>query len=292
MKVLKLNPIYVGISCALISYLAYALSDSLKKHLVADYSVIDIQFWNSLFSILCVLVWGLHKGELKRIVTTTQPRLHLVRMLLSLPIMFGITYVLRYMPLVNFYAIVFTTPFITAILAHFFFHERLNAKLVGIICLGFSGVLIAYPPRIESITVPLIMTLGIAFCIACLVLSFKVAAKGEHKLTYTLYPNIGAFITAFILSTDQLFDFRPISYVFMIGVGILVVLGLLYSVKAYQAAPAAVVSVVHYSQILYGTILGYLMFGDIPTINVIAGVFVILVAGLALTYYEGRKKPV
>lgn len=281
---------YQGILFALFSYFINAVGDALKKYIGMHYSVFDALVWMSLFAVIFICITAAAQGRFVEALTTKRPLVHLLRVCLTVPVMFLCLYVLQTMQLVMFYTIVFTTPFMTAIMAHFVFKEHLTPMRIFIICLGFAGTLVAYRPTVENMDLAFFLCILIAFLCAILCLTFKLAIPGEHKLTYALYPNAACVVIGGFLASDQLFEVSWSDLAVMFGAGVCTVLGLVFSVKAFQNAPAAVVSSVHYTQIIWGAILGAVMFQNIPDLFTLVGASIILASGLLLAMSERVKK--
>jgi drug/metabolite transporter (DMT)-like permease len=76
-----------------------------------------------------------------------------------------------------------------------------------------------------------------------------------------------------------------------LGMGLFGSAGGLAIAYAFQNAPsAAVIAPTHYTQIVWGTLIGYIFFSEVPHLQTIIGAGVIAVAGLYLIYGEARYK--
>jgi drug/metabolite transporter (DMT)-like permease len=79
---------------------------------------------------------------------------------------------------------------------------------------------------------------------------------------------------------------RPSDLALLAGLGLLMGLGHLGLIQALRLAPSAVVAPFHYSQIIWAVIFGLLLFGDHPTVWVIAGSIIIIASGLYILWRE------
>ena len=57
-------------------------------------------------------------------------------------------------------------------------------------------------------------------------------------------------------------------------------------VSAFRLAQASLIAPFNYTKLIFVSILGYLLFEDVPTINTLAGSIVIIIAGCYLLYRE------
>ena len=73
------------------------------------------------------------------------------------------------------------------------------------------------------------------------------------------------------------------------GTGILGAAAHLCLVNSFRLAQASLLAPFNYTKLLWATILGYLLFGDTPTLNTLTGSIVIVVAGLYVLYRESQS---
>ncbi|WP_198552818.1 DMT family transporter [Psychromonas sp. Urea-02u-13] len=91
------------------------------------------------------------------------------------------------LPLAQVFAIEFTVPFWTAIIASVFLKDRLTLTKVSAIVIAFVGVLLIVQPSLEHFDNASLIVLGAAICYACAHTGTKVLAKNNHPLTILFY---------------------------------------------------------------------------------------------------------
>lgn len=103
---------------------------------------------------------------------------------------------------------------------------------------------------------------------------------------------VGVFATAAltVLLPWNLETPTPMAALGMLGAGALGTLGHLMVIRAFAAAPTAVVSPMVYFQIVWSSIVGYLVFSDVPYITTWIGAAVIVFAGVALIQTQTRTQ--
>ena len=82
------------------------------------------------------------------------------------------------------------------------------------------------------------------------------------------------------------------SWLMLIGAGIFASVAQIFMTKAYQIAPAAFISAVSYSTPVFNLLVSIWGFGLIPNNQSLVGAAVVVFAGIALPYFQGRKKSV
>ena len=88
-----------------------------------------------------------------------------------------------------------------------------------------------------------------------------------------------------------IFDYHPMS---LAQLAILLLAGLAAAggqfaiTAAYSYAPAREISVYDYSQIIFAAVIGFFVFGQIP--DLLSGIGYVVIIGMAIVNYLGRKK--
>lgn len=198
------------------------------------------------------------------------------------------------MPLTNFYVTVFTSPFFIAILATIFLNESISWQKAAIIFVGFMGVLIAMDP------VALIAgqgnVMGYAYAL-CSVLSFSITQVMLRSLSQTetfesllFTASVFLFIVGVFMSLGS---FAPISletvFILFISSALSVTAGILM-VVALKNAPAATIAPCHYWQIIPGALLGYFIWHNTLSWNLVLGALIIIGSGLAFSQYTRKQQ--
>jgi drug/metabolite transporter (DMT)-like permease len=185
------------------------------------------------------------------------------------------------MPLAEATVILFAGPFILLVLAALFLGERVSrASWIGVAA-GFLAVLLVARPGLDGLSYNAILPAGAAFFFALLQLfSRQLGTRGESAATSLAW----TLLVGLIVSTPlAIYDWRPPSAT---GWLLLLVLGMCFAgaqyfmAKAYVLAPANLLAPFTYAQILAAVVFGFLAFGDAPDLWSMAGVVLIIAAGL------------
>jgi S-adenosylmethionine uptake transporter len=271
---------YKAILLALSGFLCFSVTDAIGKALIPVLDVFTLNFWIAAVSVGFFLIFSPFLGGLQATLRTNHRKWHLVRAVLTGLIPLLNFYALAHMPLVNFYTIVFTAPFFTAIFARFMVGERTDAQGWFLIILGFLGVVIALRPDPTNFGWPEGAVILSAIIFAIRNLTVVKMGHDETLLSYGLFGYLAIMIFSavpmmghFVL--PPLWTFGP-----LLLSGILAGAGIIVFSLAFRYAPSSVVAPTHYSQILWGLILGYVFFQDFPDIWMCIGSLIVIVCGL------------
>lgn len=191
---------------------------------------------------------------------------------------------LRHLTLTLFYILVFMAPMVIALLSAVFLREGLSWKKAAAIGAGFTGVLIAVHPWSSAREGDWIGLLACLICVAC----FSVNMVWSRVLTQTETPESLAFFSGLVTAAAgfalmTLVHAEPLTVRLTAGLfamGLFCALGTLCFYIAVKHTSAANVSQYHYSQLLTGTLVSFLIWHNKPGLYVLVGGSLILGSGL------------
>ena len=191
---------------------------------------------------------------------------------------------LRHLTLTLFYILVFMAPMVIALLSAVVLGEGLSWKKAAAIGAGFAGVVVAVHPWSSTREGDWI---GFAACIVC-VTCFSVNMVWSRVLTRTESPESLAFFSGLVTAAVgflliTLVHAEPLTFRLTTGLfamGLFCALGTLCFYIAVKHTSAANVSQYHYTQLLTGALVSYLVWGDKPGPYVLIGGSLILGSGL------------
>lgn len=212
-----------------------------------------------------------------------RPRRQVARACLDMANNVCVVIALRHLTLTLFYILVFTAPMVIALLSAVFLREGLTWRKSLAIVAGFAGVVIAVDPLGSARHGDWIGFLACMICVAC----FSVNMVWSRVLTRTEPPESLAFfsgiVTAAVGFVLMLFHAEPLTPRLTLGLfamGMFCALGTLCFYIAVKHTSAANVSQYHYTQLLTGTLVSYLVWHDKPGVFVLVGGTLILGSGL------------
>ena len=278
----------LGIALMLAGIAGFAVMDATIKWLVADYHVVQVAALRSWFGLPLICLVALRGGGLRSL-RTSRPLAHVGRYLLVLGLTLTFFWGLSQLKLVDAIAISFAAPiFITAL------SVPLLGEPVGLhrwlaVGAGFVGVLVMLRPGAGVFQWASIVVLGSVVFYALLMITTRAFKSTESSASLMLYPQLGMSLTGILVAP---FFWVPPS---LTDLGLFAVAGLFGSVgimcitNAFRLAPAALITPFEYSSLLWATLLGFLLWGDLPDSFTLAGAAIVIASGLYIIYRETAK---
>lgn len=281
-KVLK------GILFVIIGFILYAVMDAIVKDLSDEFSLSEIIFFNALFALFPILVMAF-KLDGAKCLKTTNVKLHLTRGL----IMFGATFAAFYgysqMPLAEAYAIAFSVPFFIAIFSVIFLKEVVGLKRWVAVVVGFIGVMLILKPGPDHVfSYAAFGPLGAAIGISFGIIIVRYLGRTESSLSIAFYSNFVILCVAGLTSLHQFVIPSLVDFMRLSVAGLLCGFADLFIFSAYKRVEGAILAPFQYTQILWGAIVGYLAFGDVPNEDLLIGGSVVIVSGLYIIISEAK----
>jgi drug/metabolite transporter (DMT)-like permease len=278
----------VAIAYINVSLVFYALQDGLVRYLTADYPVFQIQFTRSAVMaviMLTVIVASGRFGDLR----ARRPGLLLFRGYTSLVGVALMFLVLANLELAQAFTIFMTGPIFIALFAIPMLKEKVGATRWVAIGVGFAGVLIILQPGSGVASEWAVVALLGAAIYGVTMVTTRDLTRTESSLTIVLYINL--FVALVLLPAQPFVWFAPPlgDLALLVGVGVIACLAQFLLAQAYRHARAATVAPFDYVALVYVVVIGYLMFGEVPGWEVVAGAAVLVASGLIIVRGERRR---
>tara|TARA_Y100000591_G_scaffold38800_1_gene28687 strand:+ start:506 stop:1456 length:951 start_codon:yes stop_codon:yes gene_type:complete len=293
-----------GIILILISMLVFSVQDGIMKHIFSFVSLYEVYLVRTVVSVILILFYL--KLTNKPIVFKTQyPLLTFIRVILFF---FGFSsfYVsLTVLPLGFATALFFVTPFLITIFAHFFLKEEIGIRRWSAVVVGFIGVYITLNPDFNNFNYLSLLPILCAFCYSLSMIIIKKTSDKDSVYTQTFTFYFGAIIFStifyFLIGDGQYntsdhpasqFIFREwfvdleSSILFMVATGLTATVAFLLLFTAYSIASPAVVSPFEYSILLWSPLIGWIYFNEIPSLNTVIGIIIIVSSGIYIFMRE------
>jgi drug/metabolite transporter (DMT)-like permease len=285
-----------GIALMCAAALCFSILDCMAKYLgthMDTMQVVGVRYVSAFLIALAISNPISRPGLLK----TGRPGLQIVRsaVLLGSTVLNFMAF--RYLQLDEALAILFSTPFMVAALAGPMLGEWISWRRWSAIMVGFLGVLVVVRPGLGGLHWAALLSLGSAICYAFYNIFTRMLSTTDSSETTLFYANLfGAVIMAPVLPFIWTAPPHWFDFVLMVAVGAFGAGGHFLLILAHRNAPASVLSPFIYTQIVWATALGYLVFANLPNRWTIAGAGIVIASGLYLIYRErkvtGRVAPV
>jgi drug/metabolite transporter (DMT)-like permease len=200
---------------------------------------------------------------------------------------------LRHLTLTLFYILIFLAPIVVALLSPFFLHERLTWKKSLAILTGFIGVVIAVHPWNSSGEADWIGYAACMGCVACFSLNIvwsRVLTQTENPESLTLFSATIMALVGFGLMLVHAAPLTPRNATLLVAMGILCSIGSLCFFVALKNTTAANVSQFHYTQLVTGALMAYLVWHQKPALFTILGAILIIVSGVYIAVHASHDQ--
>ena len=279
----------VGIAFIMSSTVCFASLDTGAKYLSAFYPVLEIAWARYLFQIV-LLPFIIRGVRLRDLMRTQRLGLQIVRSMLLVGATLSFFTAVPTMPVADASAIGMVSPLLITLLAIPFLGEKVGARRWTAVIIGLLGALIIIRPGSGVFGVVALLPLTSAICFAFYQIATRVLARIDPLVTTFFYSGVvgTVVLTAAMPFVWQTPDLE--GWVMMIGLGLLGGGGHFLVIHALRRAPASLLAPFGYIQLVWITILGYVVFGDFPDNFTILGALVVVSAGVYVIYRESIVK--
>lgn len=269
--------------CALI---CFACLDATGKWLGRHVPVWEV-VWSRYVGATVLMLIFTNPWRITGSLTTQRPFLQCTRAVL----LFGSTALnflaLRTLQLADTMSIAFALPLVVSLLAGPVLGEWVGPRRLIAICVGFIGVLIVVRPGIGVIQPGMLFSIAGLFCYAFYNMFTRMISASDPATTTNFFSAISGWVilTPFL----PFFWIWPEHWGVWLGLaatGFFGGFGHYLLILAHGRAPAAVLAPYVYTQIVWMTALGYLVFGDVPGLYTAVGAAIVVSSGLYLFYRE------
>jgi S-adenosylmethionine uptake transporter len=281
-------------SCfAILAFFLYSLSDAMAKYLMAEgYDRAFILVINSIPSTIILTAFMIKRHGIRNAYHTQFKKLHILRGLALVGITFFGLKALTLLPLTDFYGIIFSTPFVTTLGAYIFFKEKVTLTEFICIAIGFSGVIIVAQPDYNQFNIGYVYAFLGVLCVSAAGLLVRRIGREENPFLFIIFGNIAIFAFNIIPSTFHVVPNVTATHIVVFTFYCITIPMAVLIMSAIFARAPSVANIVpfQYTQIIWGAIIGYVLFNDVPQMNTIIGAIVVISCGLYILLYHKRKR--
>lgn len=246
----------------------------------------EILFWRQVPTVFLIGGWLATRGQLHRLKTDRLP-VHFRRAMLGMVGMcftFGAPLLL---PLAESTTLGFTTPIFAVILSALLLKEAVGPVRWLAVALGFSGVLIMAQPGHAAI--PLLgaaVGLGAGLMVAIISIQVRDLGRTDESLSIVFW---FAALSAPVLALTLPFTVAQHSawqWFLLLSAGLLGCIGQILLTASLRYGQVSSVTVMDYSALVWATLYGWLVWGDLPPAATWLGAPVIIAAGAVIAWRE------
>ena len=277
-----------GIVLMLCGTALFGCGESVVKLLTRHYDTVQIAWGRYVFHTVVFLAIFARSGIVTQM-RTARPWLQFSRstiLLLGTILYFS---ALQYLALADAVAINFFAPLLVTAFSIPILGEQVGIRRWIAILVGFAGVMVIIRPGLGVMHWAAILPLGTAVCYALYQVLTRMAGRTDHARTSLFW---SAAVGAVVMSVFVPFRWTApdaLGWAMMAATGCLFGLGHYLLIKGLERAPVSVLSPFIYSQLIWATTLGFLVFGDFPDGFSILGALIVTGSGLYVWHRETRR---
>ena len=274
-----------GVLLVAVASLGFSSMHAVIRFLAADLHPFEIAFFRNLFGLVVLLPVLIRRGGAP--LRTNRLGLHLFRSCLQIVSMLLFFYALSRTPLARVSAMSFTAPLFATIGAVLVLGEKIHARRVVALIVGFSGAMIVMRPSLDM-DPGMLMVLGSSFGWSIALLAIKVLSRDDSSMTLAMWMGIFMAPLSFIPALLVWQWPAPGDYLWLALMGTVGVTSHLAMAQAFKEADATAVLPVDFTRLIWASILGFVVFGERPELATWIGGATIFASSTYIAVREAR----
>lgn len=251
-------------------------------------------FFRSLFAMPIIVGWIWHTGELREALVPVNLLGHIWRGLFGTAAMALTFGGLGLLPLPEVTAIGYATPMFTVILAALMLGETVRLFRISAVALGLVGVMIVIWPRLSVDTDTLgmagtfgaLMVLGASILRAFVQIHIRTLVKTEHTAAIVFYFSLTATVLSLLSLPFGWVVPSVTDVILLVSAGLVGGIAQILVTSSYRFGGASMLAPFDYASLIFAAIIGYLVFSEVPTLNMVGGAALVVLGGVLIIWRE------
>lgn len=278
-----------GIGFMILATALFSVMNALVKWLGPDYPTIQLLFFRNLFAMLPVLVLLWRVGAIDAL-RTHRPLDHLWRALVGLTSAGCFFYALANLPFATVIAISFAAPLFVTAFSVPLLGEYVGPRRWAAVVVGFAGVLWIVRPGAETVDLTVVVAVVATVLYALVMIFVRRMNRTESPGAIVFY-----YLAASVLITGCGLPFVWVApdvtgWLVLVALGVIGGLAQIAVTMAFRFADAAVIAPFDYVAIVWTSVLGFAVWGEVPASHVWTGLAVVIASGLYIAHREARLR--
>jgi drug/metabolite transporter (DMT)-like permease len=285
----RIERVPLGILLMIGATFMFSVSSAASKWLVADYPPGEVMFVRTAISLIVVAIVILPRTGFA-VYRTSKPGSHVLRAMSQTASQTCIILAFSMMPFASVVAISFAAPLFATLASAIILRERVGGARWTALIVGFLGVLIVTNPGAETFQIGALFALGNAILYGTVTAGVRGMTNTESTDTLMMYQMTLLTITfGCMLPLGVKLPVHAMDTFWMLMLGLANVVGQYWWTRALHVAPTSAVSPFYYMMLVWSIVIGFGIWGDLPTISLLIGSAVVVGSGLFLLWRESRK---
>ena len=281
---------HLGIIYIIFSAFCFSLMNMFVQ-LAGDVPFIQKSFFRNFVALLCAVFVMIKQGVSWKPQRNENIPFLIIRSVCGTVGIFGNFYALGHLLLADASMLNKMSPFFAVVFSFIFLKEKMSFFQITAVVVSFIGSLFIIKPTFANVALfPALAGLVGGMGAGAAYTTVRVLGKRGEKGPYIVF-----FFSAFsclVVLPYLLFNFSPMTLfqlLVLIGAGVAAAGGQFAITAAYCYAPAREISIFDYTQIIFASLLGFVMFGQIPDVWSVVGYVIICSMAIAMFFYTAKK---
>jgi drug/metabolite transporter (DMT)-like permease len=268
----------------------FSLQDGFSRVLAENYSplfVVMIRYW--FFALFVIALVARQPGGLKRAIRTKRPITQTIRgVLLVAEVVIMVEAFVR-LGLVETHAVFACAPLLVAGLSGPVLGEKVGWRRWMAIGIGFLGIIVVLDPGGGVMSVQALLPFAAALMFALYGLLTRHVARDDPSMVSFFWTGVTGAIAITVVGIWHWEWMAPMDWVWMLGLCLCGMSSHYLMIRAYEMAEASALQPFAYTQLVWVSFIGVLIFGETLRPNVVVGASIVVLAGL-FTLWRTRVK--
>ena len=281
-----------GILLKLGSVVLFVVMAAMIKAASNDVPPGEAVFFRSFLALPIIVIWLAGRRQLRTGLKTSNPLGHLWRGLIGVSAM-GCTFAgLGILPLPEVTAIGFAAPILTVVFGALLLGERIRLFRMSAVSVGLVGVTIIVWPRLTLDNAQSAAALGAGLvllsCVFRALAQIQIRRLVAHEDTAAIvfyFSLMSTFLSLLTLPFGWVVP-SPQTTALLVSAGLIGGVAQILITSAYRHAEAGLLAPFDYASMLFALVIGYVVFGDVPTVWMLAGASLVIASGVAIIWRE------
>ena len=272
-------------------FFMFVCMDSLAKFLGTVMPVTQAVWGRFFFHFVALIIYFLIFKP--KVSLTKNFKIQILRSVLMVTATFFMFNSLQRFDLVDIYVVFFSAPLIVAMLSAFFLKDILSLKGMLLMVLSFGSIIYSLGPSMKVLSLDLIFPLVPPLCWALYQFFTKLISGNNDPFASIFYTAItGTIIFTIYVSLNWVPLEKNSYWLLLILLGLAGFISHFMLIYAIQLSNLSFVTNFQYSQLVWSTVINFIIFGVPIDINKIYGVIGIIIFGILFIRTEGKKKKI
>lgn len=285
----RADDIRLGIFYMVASVFLFSFQNAIGKWLAQGYPIPMLVFFRSAVALLPSYLLVVRAGGV-RVLRTNRLGAQIGRAAIWGGSNVASFFAFHLLPLADAIALTFAAPLFLTALSWPLLKERVSRERWIAVSVGFVGVLVMARPSGAGSSLGMVCALLCAGCNAFGTLAVRGLTRTESTASIVFYTALFMTIGSLPVLPFYWVTPGPVDLALFCSLGLIGGISQYWTTQALFYAPAAAVSPFNYTALIWGSVIGFLVWGEVPTMAIVIGAAIVTLSGLYLLRHEGFRR--